>query len=73
MTNDATTLNSIARRTQLIHRLNRGGRFLVRFVSREDQPEVYEFVGIPDAHGLRTRYVNLAAREGANVSVLLQR
>ena len=52
---------------------SRGGRFLVRFVFREDQPDIYEFVGIPDAHGLRTRYVNLAAREGANVSVLLQR
>ena len=58
---------------KLARNLNRGGRFLVRFIFREDQPEVYEFVGRPDAHGLRTRYVNLAAREGANVSVLLQR
>lgn len=63
----APDLNKLARS------LNRGGRFLVRFVFREDQPDIYEFVGIPDAHGLRTRYVNLAAREGANVSVLLQR
>ena len=58
---------------KLARSLNRNGRFLVRFVFREDQPEVFEFVGLPDAHGLRTRYVNLAAREGANVSVLLQR
>ena len=63
----APDLNKLARS------LNRGGRFLVRFVFHEDQPDIYEFVGIPDAHGLRTRYVNLAAREGANVSVLLQR
>ena len=58
---------------KLARSLNRGGRFLVRFIFREDQPEVYEFVGRPDTHVLRTRYVNLAAREGANVSVLLQR
>lgn len=73
MTNDATTLNSVARRTRLIHRLNRSGRFIVCFVSHAERPEVFEFVGLPNAQGIRVRYVNLAAREGANVSVLLQR
>lgn len=73
MSNDATTLNSVARQNRLVQRLNRSGRFLVRFVNRADRPYVFEFVGRPDAQGLRTRYVNLAAREGANVSVLLQR
>lgn len=58
---------------KLARNLNRSGRFIVRFISREDQAEVYEFIGLPDAQGLRTRYVNLAARDGANVSVLLQR
>lgn len=73
MTNDATMLNPVTRRNRLVQRLNRSGRFLVRFVNRADRPEVFEFVSRPDAQGLRTRYVNLAAREGANVSVLLQR
>ena len=73
MPNDATMLNPVTRRNRLVQRLNRSGRFLVRFVNRADRPEVFEFVGRPDAQGLLTRYVNLAAREGANVSVLLQR
>lgn len=73
MMNDATMLNPVTRRNRLVQRLNRSGRFLVRFVNRADWPEVFEFVSRPDAQGLRTRYVNLAAREGANVSVLLQR
>ena len=73
MTNDATMLNPVTRRNRLVQRLNRSGRFLVRFVNRADRPKVFEFVSRPDAQGLRTRYVNLAALEGANVSVLLQR
>lgn len=73
MTNDATMLNPVTRWNRLVQRLNRSGRFLVRFVNRSDRPEVFEFVSRPDAKGLRTRYVNLAAREGANVSVILQR
>ena len=73
MTNNATMLNPVTRRNRLVQRLNRSGRFLVRFVNRADRPEVVEFVSRPDAQGLRTRYVNLSAREGANVSVLLQR
>ena len=72
MTNDATMLNPVTRRNRLVQRLNRSGRFLVRFVNRADRPEVFEFLIRPVAQCFRTRYVNLSAREGANVSVLLQ-
>lgn len=37
MSNDATTLNSVARQNRLVQRLNRSGRFLVRFVNRADR------------------------------------
>lgn len=60
-------------RSRLVRKLSRDGKFTVRFVVCPNRSEVFEFIGLPNARGIRVRYVNLTAREDANVSVLLQR
>lgn len=51
----------------LARRLSHDGRFLVRFVSFPQRPEVFEFID----RAKRVRYINMDARPGANISQLI--
>lgn len=53
-----------------IRDLSHNGKFVVRFVYRPDFPEVFEFIARPEGKQ-PIRYINLSARAGANISVLV--
>lgn len=55
---------------KIIHHLSHNGKFVVRFVDFPEYPEIFEFIKRP-ADSIPTRYINTAAREGANVSKLI--
>ena len=63
--------DSAISRQQLVDRLSHNGKFTVKFVNHPEHPEVLEYISPPSSTGRRTRYVNLGADEGANVSRLL--
>jgi len=43
----------------------------VQTVYMEKYPEVRDFYSLPDKAGFVTKYINAAAREGANISRIL--
>ena len=63
-------IDSDERRQQLVRRLSRGGMFRVEFVHFPDQPEIAEYIARCN-EGPHIRYVNLDARPGAKVSILM--
>lgn len=58
-------------RQKLRRMLSHGGKFRVIFVHQPDYPDVFEFVSMPSDNEPRIRYINMAARQGANISMLL--
>lgn len=54
---------------QLARKLARGGRFRVVLVTYPETPEVFEYIS--RAGKLPTRYINVDARPGANISRLI--
>lgn len=54
-------------RHKLARRLSHGGRYIVRFVSFPQCPDVCEFID----RAKRVRYINMDARPGANISQLI--
>lgn len=64
------TRTPTADRCRLARRLSRNGKFIVRFVSYPQYPEVVEF--IDRSTGRKPiRYINLDALPGANISYLV--
>ena len=57
---------------KLARKLARGGRFRVVLVSYPETPEVFEYISRTACAGARpTRYINVGARPGANISRII--
>ena len=54
---------------KLARKLARGGRFRVVLVSYPETPEVFEYISRTGARP--TRYINVDARPGANISRII--
>lgn len=58
-------------RQQLRRTLSHDGKFRVIFVHQPDYPDVFEFISMPSDNEPRIRYINMDARQDANISVLI--
>lgn len=58
-------------RQQLKRTLSKGGKYRVIFVHQPEFPDVFEFITPPYGNEPRIRYINMDARQGANISMLI--
>ena len=70
---DTYRMTDPAYRRYLAEMLSAGGRFMVLFGHYPDAPNVIEYIGPPDRHRVRLRYVNLDAAPDAKISKMIFR
>lgn len=58
-------------RQHLKRTLSKGGKYRVIFVHQPDYPDVFEFISMPSDNEPRIRYINMDARQDANISMLI--